>query len=96
MSLRVKQLCKEKGTTIKEISDKMGMDASNLSGSLKGNPKLSTLQEVANALGVEVYDLFERRRTLNGFVKFKDKVYEIKTREDLLKVLEEYDKEAER
>lgn len=93
MALRVKELCKLRGMTIKDIAEKMGMDASNLSGSLKGNPKLSTLQDVARALGVEVYDLFEHRNDggINGFVEVNEEVYRIKKVEDLFEITAKVD-----
>lgn len=74
--------------TIKDIADKLGLDASNLSGSLKGNPTLSRLQDVARVLGVEVYDLFEHREKedITGFVEVNGEVCRIKSVEDLLAV----------
>lgn len=79
MALRVKELCKERGMTIKDIANKLGIDASNLSGSLKGNPKLSTLQDVAKALDVEVYDLFEKKEggDLYGYVEVGGEIHRI-------------------
>lgn len=61
MELRIKELCKAKGLTIADIADRIGMDASNLHSSLKGNPSLKRLQQVAEALNVSVGDLFEVR-----------------------------------
>ena len=60
MELRIKDILKEKGLTIKDIADKMGMDASNLNSSLKkGNPRLSTLADIANAIGCDITELFK-------------------------------------
>ena len=51
MALRIKEILKEQGLSIKDIADRMGADASNLSAALKkGNPKLSMLEDVANAI----------------------------------------------
>lgn len=67
---------------------KIGMDASNLSSSLRGNPTLSTLESVARVLNVEVYDLFEHRKLggVYGFVEVGDEVYKIADAEDWVKV----------
>ena len=61
MELRIKELCRAKGLTIADIADKLGMDSSNLYSSLKGNPSLKRLQQVAEALNVSVGELFAER-----------------------------------
>lgn len=62
MALRVKELCKEKHITMTEIAARIKISPISLSQSLSGNPTLSRLQEVADILGVEVSELFERKR----------------------------------
>lgn len=59
MGLRIKEICKQKGLSISDIADRLGMDTSNLYSSLKGNPSLKRLQEIAEALNVNVGQLFE-------------------------------------
>ena len=58
MALRIKELCKEKHTTLAEVASKIGIHQVTLTQSLNGNPTLSRLQEVAEVLGVDVSDLF--------------------------------------
>lgn len=58
MELRINEILKEKGMRMADLAKKIKIDQSNLSTSLKGNPKLSTLVDVASALGVEVRELF--------------------------------------
>ena len=41
-----------------DLAARVGIDQSNLKKSLANNPRLSTLQDVAKALGVEVKELF--------------------------------------
>ena len=55
---RIKELLREQGLKMSDLAVKLGTNQSNLTKSLSNNPKLSTLQEVAKALGVEVRDLF--------------------------------------
>lgn len=43
---------------MKDLADKMGTNLSNLKKCLANNPTLATLQSVASALSVEVYELF--------------------------------------
>ena len=55
----IKHLLKERGVTIQELSDKLGVDRNNLYNSLtKGNPTLQQLELVSSALGVPVSRLF--------------------------------------
>ena len=62
MAFRIKELCRQKNITLAQIADRIGINKVTLSQSLAGNPTLSRLQEVAAILGVEVPDLFERKR----------------------------------
>ncbi len=52
------ELLRKQGLRIGDLADKMGTDQSNLKKSLANNPKLSTLQDVAKALGVDIHELF--------------------------------------
>ena len=52
------ELLRKQGLRISDLADKMGTDQSNLKKSLANNPKLSTLQDVAKALGVDIHELF--------------------------------------
>ncbi|WP_301704091.1 helix-turn-helix domain-containing protein [uncultured Parabacteroides sp.] len=60
MALRIKEVCKEKGTTLTELAEKMGIAQGNLSKMLNGNPTLETLDKVAEVLGVSTGELFEK------------------------------------
>ena len=65
---RVKDLCKEKGITQKELAESMGMSYVQLNASLRGvdpkdkttktYPSIKTLIRIAEQLGVEVEDIF--------------------------------------
>lgn len=57
LSSRVKQLCSERDMTLKELAEKMNIKPESLSRALGGNPHLSTMKNIANALGVEVVEL---------------------------------------
>lgn len=59
MNLRVKEICKEKGTTIQELADSMDMKRESLSRAINGNPTLETLYRIADALNVPITELFE-------------------------------------
>lgn len=58
MGLNIKELCKRKGVTQKELAEKLGIAEISLSRSINGNPTIGTLEKIAAALGVEVTELF--------------------------------------
>jgi transcriptional regulator with XRE-family HTH domain len=59
--LRVKEIAKEKGITIAIIANRMGIKAPALSRIINGgNTTTDTLQKIADALGVPIFDLFEQ------------------------------------
>ena len=61
MSLRVKEICKEKGLSVGELADKLGIKRESLSRAINGKPNLDTLERIALALGVPITDLFEQK-----------------------------------
>ena len=63
LSTRVKELCSEQGITLKELSEKMGIKPESLSRALSGNPQLSTLENIAKALGGGVAELLTGGRS---------------------------------
>lgn len=63
MELRIKEVIKEKGMTITELADKMGINRVNLSNMVNGNPTVETLNKIADALCVPVTELFVQPKT---------------------------------
>ena len=61
-TLRVKEICKEKGMTLADLAAKMYITASALSQNLK-KPSFDTLDKLASALEVEVVELFESSKS---------------------------------
>ena len=63
MENRVKEICRSKGLRMSDLAERVGMSQSNLSTTLRGNPKLSTLKDIAEALGISVSDIIAPQRT---------------------------------
>ncbi len=63
MELRVKEICKEKGLQMQELADKLGITRITLTRNISGNPTISTLENIATALGVTVPELFAPQPT---------------------------------
>ena len=92
MALRIKEICKEKQITMKEIAEKLGINPITLSQSLNGNPTLSRLQEVADILGVGVPELFETGpipKEIHGCIYVEGTPRLITCKEDLIDLLNE-------
>lgn len=64
MKTRIKELCREKGVTISSIAEQIGTTQTSLSRALgdNGNPTFETLEKIANALNVEVTELFAQSK----------------------------------
>ena len=62
--LRVKEICKEKGLTVANVANKMGIMPPALSRIINGsNTTTDTLYKIANALDVPISELFEQPAT---------------------------------
>ena len=61
--IKIKELCKEKGITQKDLATKIGVSDISLNKTLRGEyPQLQTLEKIASALGVEIVELFEQKQ----------------------------------
>ena len=59
MSLRIKEVIKEKGLTVNKLAEKMNINRVGLSRHINGNPSVEVLEKIASALDVHVVELFE-------------------------------------
>ena len=57
-----KEIAKEKGLTMADVAKRMNMSQSGLSMALNRNLTLDVLSRIADALEVEIPDLFERKK----------------------------------
>lgn len=64
--MRIKEVIKEKGLTQKELADKLGMSTVGLAQILAGKPSYTTLEKIASALDVEVWELLVSREEVIG------------------------------
>ena len=85
MDLRIKEICKEKNLTISMLAERMQIKQESLSRAINGNPTMETLQKIATALNVQVWELFTASTTgeINGFVEYRGTIYKIQSKEDL-------------
>ena len=64
MSHRIKELIREKGNTQQQFADKLGINRVTLNYHLNGKPSYPTLENIAEALGVEMWELFTTREEI--------------------------------
>lgn len=50
-------LAKERGMSVSALADKMGVNRKTLYSCIHGNPRLSSLQSIADALNVRLSDI---------------------------------------
>ena len=96
MTLRVREICKEKGLTMKELAEKIGINPITLTQSLNGNPTLSRLTEVATILNVDVADLFREpkpKNDIHGCIYVNGDPVIVKNKEELLELATTLNKE---
>lgn len=88
--LRIKDILKAKGLTLGDLSLMLDINRVNLSKTIHGNPSIKTLSKIADALEVQVVDLFEQQNmndVVTGHLEIKGKVYTIKCKDDLIEVM---------
>ena len=74
----LREICRRKGLRLSDVADRVGSSQSNLSSSVKGNPKLSTLQDIADALSISISELLTMRpATAEGLVIIGGQTYQL-------------------
>ncbi len=96
---KLKIIMNDQGVNIEQLKSKIEQNGNSLSRNSIGNilngrnsPKIDTLQVIADALGLELYDLFsvsgtESDTSVDGFVEYKGEIHRIKAKKDLKRLL---------
>jgi len=97
--LRVKEICKERGMTLKDLAKKMVVAPESLTRAVaeNSNPTLSTLHRIATNLDLGIDDLLVDSKSVNqicGHVEVEGIVYTIKSLADLERLYDMLIKEA--
>ena len=91
VALKIKQIAKERGYTMVQVAERLGVNPVSLSSAINGNPTVATLEKIANVLGVNVSDFFEkddRSPAINGYIEVNGEILKISSVADLEKALE--------
>lgn len=95
VALKIKQIAKERGYTMVQVAKELGINPVSLSTAVNGNPTVATLEKIANVLGVEVADFFEKSDKVpivSGYVEVGGEILKISSIADLEKSLEKAQK----
>ncbi len=57
--LKIKEIAREKGYTMQQLADKLGIVRDTLTRQTRGNPTIGTLQKIADVLEVDITELFD-------------------------------------
>lgn len=90
MEFRIKEILKERGMTALALSQRIGATQAYISNVMTGakTPSMEMLEQIASGLDVEVRDLFALKSDeVNGFVKIKGEIRELKSKADIEDVL---------
>ncbi len=83
--LQVREILRQRGMKMKELAEIIEIAPETLTRALQGNPRFSTLKQIATALNLEVRDLFvasSKEAEIDGYIEFEGKIFRIKTRDD--------------
>lgn len=76
--------CQSKGVrSLAQLAEAMNISAPTLTHALNGNPRLDTLQKIAEALNVPITSLFNEPRQIYGEVVIDGKVLHFHSMEEL-------------
>lgn len=94
MGLRIKELAKEKGYVLEGIASYLGITPVSLSQSINGNPTLKRLEEIADAMNVDVSELFEKpeKKEVHGCLYIDGIPHLVKDKYDLMHILKVLEK----
>lgn len=94
MEQRVRKILSAKGLKMSDLANRVGMGQSNLVKSIKSNPKLSTLEDICVALGIEMTELLGgKEEKSDGVIVLNGETYTLykpKTRTAQIKVYNDY------
>ncbi len=101
--LRIKEVCKEKGVKVMDLSTMIGVSQTNTSNIINGkvNPSLETLEKIASALNVPMWQLFASPEEVTGdneltaLIQHKKDSYKTVTIEELKKIVTEIEEKAD-
>lgn len=92
MKLRIKEIAKNKGIQLKDVAEKMKIAQESLTRAIHGNPQLDTLEKIANALEVQITELFPLPpHSIKGYLEIDGVVHKIDNKSQLENIISKLD-----
>lgn len=90
MNFRIKEVAKQKGLQLKDVAEKVGMARESLTRTINGNPTVDTLGKIADALEVDIIELFPQpsQNHVTGYLEYQGEVIKINNNDDLLRLVD--------
>ena len=92
MELRIREILESKEVKVSSLAEAVGITIANMSNIVNGKstPSLETLEKIANALGVDITELFAPSSTggIIGVIRMGDTNYNINSVSDLARLLD--------
>ena len=91
--MRIKEILKEKGITLSQLADTMGVSRQALSRQVAGKLLVEKAEEIANALDVPIWQLFASSEEVAGsgdfvaFIKDGREIYHADSWQELEKLV---------
>lgn len=97
MELKVKDLIKQKGMTMQQFAETLGVTRDTLTRNINGNPTLETLERIATALNVPITELFSAGSNdeLTALIQHKGDYYKATTIAELENIVAKIKEKAE-
>lgn len=75
MTIRLREILKERGITVGQFAELSGISQSNLSNYMSGkiSPTLDTLTKIADALEIDIAELFKKEEDIVLVAKYEGK-----------------------
>lgn len=80
----VKRICKNENLQLRELAEKMGCAPESLTRTLQGNPRLTTILKIAEALVVSPKTLFENPDEVEGYILINGQAHHFNSKHELL------------
>jgi transcriptional regulator with XRE-family HTH domain len=92
MRLRIKEIARSKGIQLKDVAEKMNVAQESLTRAIKGNPQLKTLESIAEALEVDITELFTTpKQSVKGYLEVDGIIYKIENKNQLENIIKKID-----